>query len=70
MLTPERPRFRGYSARELQAEAEYEANMRRKVYSNRVMTHRMTKQSADRKIDMMAAIAEHFAELAEGERLL
>ena len=44
--------------------------MRRKVYSNRVMTHRMSKQSADREIDMMAAIGEHFAELAESEKLL
>lgn len=65
-----RPALRGYSVRELQAEAEYEANMRRRVYSNRVMTHRMSRQNADRKIDMMAAIAEHFADLAEREKLL
>lgn len=62
--------FRGYSARDLQRCAEREANLRRQVYSNRVMTKRMSRQQADAEIDKMAAIAEHFAELAEKERLL
>jgi hypothetical protein len=70
MLTPERPRWRGYTARDLQACAEREANIRRRVYSNRVFTHRMSKKAADHEIDMMAAIAEHFEELAESERLI
>ena len=70
MLTPDRPRWRGYTARDLQACAEREANLRRRVYSNRVLTKRMSKQQADREIDLMAAIGEHFAELAESERLI
>lgn len=70
MLTPERPRWRGYTVRDLQACAEREANLRRRVYSNRVLTKRMSKAQADREIDLMAAIGEHFQELAESERLL
>jgi hypothetical protein len=68
--TQTRPRWRGYTASDLQRCAEREANMRRSVYSNRVMTKRMSKHHADAEIDKMAAIAEHFAELAERERLL
>jgi hypothetical protein len=70
MLTPDRPKWRGYSAKDLQTCAEREANMRRKVYPNRVLTHRMSRHQADRETDMMEAIAGHFAELAEVERLL
>jgi hypothetical protein len=70
MLTPDRPPLRGYSARELQRCAEREANMRRKVYGNRVLTKRMSRQQADAEIDKMAAIAEMLAEMAERERLL
>lgn len=69
MLTAEKP-WRGYTAKELQRCAEREANLRRSVYSNRVMTRRMSKHQADQEIDKMAAIAEHFAALAEKERLL
>jgi hypothetical protein len=69
MLTT-RPALRGYSARELQACAEREANMRRKVYSNRVLTGRMSQQQANAEIDKMSAIAEMLAEMAERERLL
>jgi hypothetical protein len=69
MLTA-RPNLRGYSIKELQRCAEREANMRRTVYRNRVLTGRMSQQQADREIDKMAAIAEHLAELAEKERLL
>jgi hypothetical protein len=65
-----RPRWRGYTARDLQVCAERETHLRRRVYSNRVLTHRMSRANANREIDLMAAIAEHFQELAEGERLL
>jgi len=70
MLTPDRPKWRGYTAKQLQQCAEREANLRRHVYSNRVMSKRMSKHQADAEIDKMAAIAEHFAELAETERLI
>ena len=65
-----RPALRGYSVRELQSCAEREANMRRKVYSNRVLTKRMSQQQANAEIDKMAAIAEMLAEMAEREKLL
>ena len=65
-----RPALRGYSVRELQRCAEREANMRRKVYSNRVLTKRMSQRQADAEIDKMAAIAEMLAEMAEREKLL
>ena len=71
MLTAtNRPPFRGYTARDLQRCAEREAGFRRTVYRNRVLTGRMTQTQANAEIDKMAAIAEHFAELAKGERLL
>lgn len=69
MLTPADP-LRGYTNRQLQDCAEREANKRKYVYPNRVLTHRMSQHAADREIDMMKAIAEHFAELAKRERLL
>jgi hypothetical protein len=65
-----RPALRGYSVRELQACAEREANLRRRVYSNRVLAKRMSQQQANSEIDKMAAIAEMLAEMAERERLL
>jgi hypothetical protein len=70
MLMADRPPLRGYSVRELQACAERETNMRRKVYSNRVLTGRMSQQQANAEIDKMAAIAEWLSEMAERERLL
>ena len=71
MLTASnRPALRGYTAHELQRCAEREAKMRRKVYSNRVLTGRMSQQQADAEIDKMAAIAEMLAEMAERERLI
>jgi hypothetical protein len=71
MLTVIRPPpLRGYSVRELQRCAEREANMRRKVYSNRVLTKRMSQQQANAEIDKMSAIAEMLAEMAERERLI
>lgn len=59
-----------YSATELQACAEREIMWRRNVYPSRVARGRMTQKLADAEIDKMAAIAAHFAELAEKERLL
>lgn len=72
MLTAGRPlpQWRGYSAHDLQRCAEREANLRRSVYRNRILTGRMTQAQANAEIDKMAAIAEHFAELAAKERLL
>jgi hypothetical protein len=65
-----RPALRGYSMRELQRCAEREANLRRKVYSNRVLTRRMSQQQANAEIDKMSAIAEWLKDEAERERLL
>jgi hypothetical protein len=71
MLTPDpKPFADGYSARDLQRCAEREANFRTTVYKNRVLTGRMTQAQADTEIRKMRAIAMHFAELAEKERLL
>jgi hypothetical protein len=69
-LTADRPPLRGYSVRDLQACAEREANMRRKVYGNRVLTGRMSQQQANAEIDKMAAICELLAEMAAKEQLL
>jgi hypothetical protein len=69
MLTA-KPPLRGYSIRDLVRCAEREANLRRYVYRNRVLTGRMSQQQADAEIDKMAAIAEHLAELEAKERLL
>lgn len=70
MLTPDRPSNRGYTMRDLQACAERECNLRRRVYANRVLTHRMSQQQADAEINKMQAIAEMLAGMAERERLL
>ena len=67
---PARPPHRGYTVRDLQLCAEREAAVRRRVYSNRVLTKRMTRDQANSEIDKMAAIAELLAEIARGERLL
>jgi hypothetical protein len=60
----------GYAMRDLQREAEAEVVMRQRVYENRVLTGRMSRQQADAKIRRMDAIAKVLAELAERERLL
>jgi len=60
----------GYTTRDLQRCAEREVNLRQRVYENRVLTGRMSKQQADAEIAKMRAIAEHLAELAEKDRLL
>lgn len=59
-----------YTATELQACAKRELRLRLRIYPNRVLTGRMTERDADREIAMMAAIVEHYAELAKAERLL
>lgn len=69
MLTPDKP-FGGYTVRDLQKCAEREVMLRQRVYENRVLTGRMSKQQADAEIRKMDAIAKHLAELAEKERLL
>jgi hypothetical protein len=69
MLTAAK-QLRIWTARELQECAEREVNIRRRVYANRVLTHRMTQHQADVEIARMEAIARMLAEMAEGERLL
>jgi hypothetical protein len=69
MLTAVRP-FRGYSVRDLHACADREARRRQRVYPNRILTMRMRRDAAELELDLMLAIAEHFAELAERERLI
>lgn len=69
MLT-DTPTRRVYSFHDLQRCAMRETRHRRRFYPNRVLTHRMTQWKADVEINMMAAIADHFAELAAKERLL
>jgi hypothetical protein len=69
MLTHDRP-FRGYTMRDLHACADREARRRQRVYPNRILTMRMRRDVAELELDLMLAIAEHFAELAEQERLL
>ena len=59
-----------YSATELEACARRELRWRCQVYPGRVQNGRMRQAQADREIAMMAAISEHYAELAKAERLL
>jgi len=69
MLTADKP-VRRYPWSYLKTCAEREVHWRRRVYPGRVSTGRLSARKADEEIDMMQAIAEHFAELAKGERLL
>jgi hypothetical protein len=55
---------------ELQACAAREVKQRKRVYARRVQQREMTQEFADRETAMMQAIADHFDELAKGERLL
>lgn len=48
-----------YSAAELAAEARRELEMRRRVYPRWVAAGRMSQEQADKKIDLMRAIAEN-----------
>jgi hypothetical protein len=61
---------RGYTARQLLACAVREVGQRARVYPRFVEKGSMSQAQADLQIDMMEAIAEHFAEMAEKERLL
>jgi hypothetical protein len=65
-----KPKWRGYTWAQLQTCAELEVKWRCRNYPNRILSHRMTQDRANMEIDMMRVIAEHLAELAEGERLL
>jgi hypothetical protein len=47
-----------------------ELGWRRKVYPNRVLTHRMTPQEAAFQIAIMEAIADEYERLAQSERLI
>lgn len=50
--------------------AERELKLRRQVYPNRVATGRMSAEFAASQIAIMAAIADDYRQLAEGERLI
>jgi hypothetical protein len=69
VLTHDRP-FRGYTMRDLHTCADREARRRQRVYPNRILTMRMRRDAAELELDLMLAIAEHFAELAEREQLI
>jgi hypothetical protein len=62
--------LRGYTPKQLMACALREAGQRGRVYPRLVEKGSMTQSQADLQIDMMEAIAEHFAEMAEKELLL
>jgi hypothetical protein len=59
-----------YTMEQLKACADREVKYRRYVFPRRVEQQKMTQAQADREIGMMEAIAKHYAELAERERLL
>lgn len=65
-----KPQWRGYTWVQLQRCAMRELQWRKRVYPNRVNTHRMRPEAAAQEIDMMRVIAETMAELAESERLI
>jgi hypothetical protein len=50
--------------------AERELNKRRHVYPNRIVTNRMSRQVANRELDMMREIGEYLRAMAAKERLL
>jgi hypothetical protein len=56
MLTASPP-HRGYSVLDLQRCAEREVRLRRQVYPNRVLTHRMSPRRAESELAKMEAIA-------------
>ena len=69
-MTPAGTLVRHYTAQELADCAEREVKLRRKVYANRVLTHRMSQHQADVEIARMAAIAAWLREEADRERLI
>lgn len=58
-----------FTSDQLAACAHRELGWRRKVYANRVATHRMTQSKADAEIAMMQAIFEHFQAMAETDQV-
>ena len=57
MESPALDRRPHFTTRELIAEAERESKMRRNVYERQIRAGRMSRADADRRIDMMEAIA-------------
>lgn len=57
-----------FSLRELIEEAEREVFMRRRVFPSRVRQGVLDPRDADRRIDMMSAIAGHLRALAEAQK--
>jgi hypothetical protein len=55
---------------ELKKCAERELRLRKRVYSNRLLTGRMSEQQATNEIQMMEEIAQVLENLAKDERLL
>ena len=49
---------------------EREVRMRAKIYPNRILTGRMSAESATREIDCMKEIADDYRQLAAREKLL
>lgn len=54
----------GFTMRELIEEAQREGRMRRNVYARQVLAGRMSQGDADRRIDLMEAIARHLTRTA------
>lgn len=54
-----------FPVRELIAEAQREARMRRHVYAKQVRAGRMDPRDADRRIDLMEAIARRLTQTAQ-----
>jgi hypothetical protein len=70
MRLPEAPSKTRYPFSVLADCAQREVKWRHKVYPNRILTGRMSHAFAKDEISKMQAIAEHFVELAKGEKLL
>lgn len=64
MEAPGLNRSPAFTIRELIAEAEREAGMRRNVYAKQVRAGRMSQRDADRRIDLMEAIVRRLTRTA------
>ncbi len=62
--------LKGFTNAEKLECVERELNYRRRVYANRVATHRMTQTLADRQVALMEDIMRDYVLLASRERLL
>lgn len=58
-----------FTYEELKQCVQREIRLRKHVYPNRILTHRMTQKQADREIKMMEAIERIIAEMATTEQL-